>query len=92
MVILEPVVSIHKRYSGYYRVYGTVRNDVGQAIAADVTIMDVTEKMAWRSMRTAADGVYAFNDIDNRQWLVIAQNTDNGYHPDIVRVQAEPMP
>ena len=80
------------QYAGAHRIHGTVRLEATPATTRRVLLLDQRNLRVVAETFTAEDGTYAFEHIASGTFLVVGQDRKTNYHPDIVRVDSEPMP
>lgn len=80
------------QYGGSNRITGTVRLEAAPAATRRVLLLDKCNFHAIAEAFTDANGAYAFEYIAPGTYLVAGQDLKTHYHPDIVRVDSEPMP
>ncbi len=92
--IHEPAHLARTRISGgRHRVHGTVRSDGQPDSSARALLFDRNMDGPLATTRTGPDGQYAFEWIKPGIYHVVGTDlSDPPLHPDIVRVQSEPMP
>jgi hypothetical protein len=86
------IVKRTDQYGGSSRISGTVRLESTPADTRRVVLMDRRNFYVIAETWTDANGTYAFENIASGTYLVAGQDLETHYHPDIVRVDSEPMP
>jgi hypothetical protein len=80
------------QYGGSNRISGTVRLESTPAATRRVVLLDKRDFHAIAATFTDAEGGYTFEHIAPGTYLIAGQDLQTNYHPDIVRVDSEPMP
>lgn len=79
-------------YIGNDRITGTVRLESSPADSRRVLLLDKRNFHVIAEAFTDASGGYIFEYIAPGTYLVCGQDLKTNYHPDIARVDSEPMP
>ncbi|WP_022949512.1 hypothetical protein [Methylohalobius crimeensis] len=80
------------QYGGGNRIHGTVRVESTPAETKRVLLLNQRSFQVVAETFTAPDGTYAFEHIAAGMYLVAGQDLQTNFHPDIARVESEPMP
>ena len=86
------VSSVSDQSAGKSRILGTVRLENAPAPDRRVLLYDPKSMRPIAQTFADAAGGYEFSGIKAGTYLVVGQDRRTQYHPDIVRVNAEPMP
>ncbi|ADE14185.1 hypothetical protein Nhal_1012 [Nitrosococcus halophilus Nc 4] len=86
------IVKRTDQYAGNHRIHGTVRLEATPADTRRVLLLDKRNFHVIAQTFTAQEGTYAFEHIASGTFLVAGQDLQTNFHPDIVRVDSEPMP
>jgi len=78
-------------WEGNHRVHGTVRLESSPASGRPVYLMEPNGMRVIAKTNANADGKYDFSHIKPGRYLVMGRDQKTHYHPDIVRVDSEPM-
>ena len=78
-------------YQGDQHIFGTARLENIPAAQRKILLFDRMRMVPISETRTNSDGSYVFNNIRKGQYIVVGMDFISNYHPDIARVQSEPM-